>query len=59
MRMVANDVAEKQRELQELGRVKDRSDDSGDDQEVTQKFYSNVQCILFSDFFLNTSFVYS
>ena len=49
MRMVANDVAEKQRELQELGRVKNRSDDSGDDQEVTQKFYSNVQCILFSD----------
>lgn len=35
MRMVANDVAEKQRELEELGREKDRFGASGDDPQVT------------------------
>ena len=35
MKMVANDVAEKQRELEELAREKDRFGASGDDPQVT------------------------
>ena len=37
MEMVANDVAEKQRELEELGREKERLEDGDDDPQVTQK----------------------
>jgi hypothetical protein len=35
MRMVANDVAKKQRELEELGREQDRFDGSGENPQVT------------------------
>jgi hypothetical protein len=36
MKMVADDVAEKQRELEELGREKERLGGSGDDPQVIQ-----------------------
>ena len=37
MEMVANDVAKKQRELEELGREKERLGDGDDDPQVNEK----------------------